>query len=211
MQHYESKETFQSAAMDGVTFVLSKINVKRRLAFNLKMAAKFEALREIYRRRKPFADAYQDALRAAREKARPEIEALMAAEDLTREEATRRCAVKVTFDEEKLDQLVSLTEEAQAYDSRECTPEMVRFFLQSIDGLTIDGEPATPDLLIESGPDALYLEIAAAVSAQMGLSSEEKENLPLAGTSKPPVDGPAIPAPEASLTIAEIAEYAVTT
>src|ERR1700735_4146200 len=158
--NYESKKTFQSTTVPGVSFTLLKINVKRRLQFNLLMAKKFEELRTIYKRRKPIDDEYQDAIKAAREKARPEIEALMETESISREEATKRSKVTLEFPEDKLDLMLTITQEAQEYDARECTPDMVKFFLQSIDGLTIDDQPATDISLINDGPDDLYQEIA---------------------------------------------------
>jgi len=209
--NYESRKTFTSTSIPEVSFTLLKINVKRRLAFNLLMAKKFEALREIYKRRKPFDEAYQSALKAAREKARPEIEALMEAESISREEATKRSKVTLEFPEDQLEQIMAITQEAQEYDARECTPDMVKFFLQKIEGLEIDGAPATADSLIDAGPDDLYQEIAQGISGQLGLTSTEKENLELAGTSEPPVGGPANPEPADSLTTVETVASAATT
>jgi hypothetical protein len=209
--NYESRKTFPSTSLAGVSFTLLKINVRRRLAFNLLMAKKFEALREIYKRRKPFDDEYRAVIKAAREKARPEIEALMEAESISREEATKKAKVTLEFPEDKLEQMLTITNEAQEYDARECTPDMVKFFLQKIEGLEIDGAPATADSLIDSGPDDLYQEVAQAISGQLGLTNTEKENLTLAGTSEPPAGGPANPEPAASPTIVETVTSAATT
>lgn len=208
--NYESKSTFSSVSMPGVSFKLKKVNVQRRLAFNLAMIEKFEALRAIYRRRKPLEDEYQTASNAARETARPEIEGLMAQESISREAATRRVRTKIEFPEDKLEQLVLVGQEAQEYDARECTPAMIRFFLLSIDGLTIDDQPATADLLISDGPDDLQHEIAAAISSQLGLTNADKSNLASPGTSELPVDGSVIPEPEASPTTVTTAGSAAT-
>jgi hypothetical protein len=48
--------------------------------------------------------------------------------------------------------------------------------LVSIAGLTIDGEPATAELLLERGPDEITKEIVAAVKQQCGLSEDERKN-----------------------------------
>lgn len=209
--NYESTQTFKSTTTPGVSFTLVKINVRQRLLFNLKMAKQFEELRAIYRKRKPFDDAYQDAIKAAREKARPEIDALMQAESLTREDAIKRLKIPLDFAADKLDQMVALIEEADTYDAREVTPELVRYFLASIEGLTIDGEAATAALLIDKGPDELYREIAAAIAQQMGMTPEEKTNLQFAGTSKQPADGSAMADPAVSSTTATTAAHAATT
>lgn len=62
----------------------------------------------------------------------------------------------------------------------EVTPTWVRWGLHAIDGLEIDGQPATVESLIESGPTDLYAEIAAAVRREAGLSEEQQ------GESEPP-------------------------
>jgi len=54
--------------------------------------------------------------------------------------------------------------------------EHLRWGLASIEGLEIDGEPATPESLIESGPEDLLREALGAVRRQAGLSEEERKN-----------------------------------
>lgn len=48
--------------------------------------------------------------------------------------------------------------------------------LRSVEGLTVDGEPATPADAIERGPEALTREIVAAIKHECGLSEEERKN-----------------------------------
>jgi hypothetical protein len=48
--------------------------------------------------------------------------------------------------------------------------------LDRVDGLTIDGQPATAALLIEKGPEALAGEIIAVLKQEAGLSEEERKN-----------------------------------
>jgi hypothetical protein len=48
--------------------------------------------------------------------------------------------------------------------------------LQSVDGLAIDGEPATPSSLIEKGPEALAQEIVGRIRAECHLSEDERKN-----------------------------------
>jgi hypothetical protein len=48
--------------------------------------------------------------------------------------------------------------------------------LKEISGLTIDGEAATVDHLIERGPEALTDEVVEAVQAELTLSDEERKN-----------------------------------
>ena len=48
--------------------------------------------------------------------------------------------------------------------------------LNSVSGLVIDGEEATPELLADRGPEELYREVLAAVIAETGLSQDERKN-----------------------------------
>jgi hypothetical protein len=48
--------------------------------------------------------------------------------------------------------------------------------LVSMDGLTIDGEPATAAQLLEKGPEKLTREIIGAIKEQFGLSEAERKN-----------------------------------
>jgi hypothetical protein len=68
-------------------------------------------------------------------------------------------------------------------------PAWIRWGVDSISGLTIDGTPATIDSLCESGPSDLTEEIFLAVIAESGLSTPETKNLELPITSDAPVDG----------------------
>lgn len=48
--------------------------------------------------------------------------------------------------------------------------------LQAVEGLTIDGEVATPSLLIDKGPELLAREIAGRIRAECHLSEDERKN-----------------------------------
>lgn len=52
----------------------------------------------------------------------------------------------------------------------------LKWGLQSIDGLVIDGAPATTDSLIEKGPEALVSEAATLIRKEAGLTEEEVKN-----------------------------------
>jgi hypothetical protein len=52
----------------------------------------------------------------------------------------------------------------------------VRWGLEEIRGLEIDGLPATTESLIESGPEELFLEALAAIKAECGLTENERKN-----------------------------------
>ena len=48
--------------------------------------------------------------------------------------------------------------------------------LLEVDGLAIDGEPASPESLIEKGPMELAAEIVERIKAECGLSESERKN-----------------------------------
>jgi hypothetical protein len=48
--------------------------------------------------------------------------------------------------------------------------------LMTVEGLTIDGEAATPALLIERGPADLAAEILARIKRECGLTEDERKN-----------------------------------
>src|ERR1039457_4758233 len=48
--------------------------------------------------------------------------------------------------------------------------------ITKVEGLTIDGVDATPDLLVERGPEDLVREAATLVRSQLGLSEDERKN-----------------------------------
>ena len=48
--------------------------------------------------------------------------------------------------------------------------------LRGLDGLTIDGEPASKELLIEGGPERLTKEIIEAVKSEIFLTESERKN-----------------------------------
>jgi hypothetical protein len=52
----------------------------------------------------------------------------------------------------------------------------IRWGLEEIRGLEIDGVPATAESLVESGPEDLFLEVLAAVIAECGLVENERKN-----------------------------------
>jgi hypothetical protein len=54
--------------------------------------------------------------------------------------------------------------------------EYLRWGLEAIEGLRIDGEPADAEGLAERGPEDLCREIVARIRAESGLNEEERKN-----------------------------------
>lgn len=52
----------------------------------------------------------------------------------------------------------------------------VEWGLRAVEGLSLDGAAATPEMLAEAGPEELFREALAAVRAETGLSAAERKN-----------------------------------
>ena len=52
----------------------------------------------------------------------------------------------------------------------------VKWGLRAVEGLRLDGEQATPELLAETGPEELFREALDAVRAEVGLTPNERKN-----------------------------------
>lgn len=60
--------------------------------------------------------------------------------------------------------------------AREIDREYLAWGLMRVEGLLLDGQPATPERLIAVGAEELSREALAAVKAECGLSEEERKN-----------------------------------
>ncbi len=80
----------------------------------------------------------------------------------------------------KIEFLEASGNERDEVDARLLTAEVDRLYLlwglRAVSGLEIDGQCATPELLAEAGPEALFREALAAVKETCGLSEEERKN-----------------------------------
>jgi hypothetical protein len=63
-----------------------------------------------------------------------------------------------------------------AWLSNEIDRIYLRWGLVSVEGLMIDGEPATPEKAIEVGPEDLSREILEAIRAETSLTADERKN-----------------------------------
>jgi hypothetical protein len=52
----------------------------------------------------------------------------------------------------------------------------VTWGLQELTGLEVDGVTATPELLVNTGPEDLFREIVSQIKAECGLSESERKN-----------------------------------
>jgi hypothetical protein len=81
---------------------------------------------------------------------------------------------------QKIEFLDAGTETRDRIESSVLGAEIDRMYLewglQSVEGLTIDGEFATPALLIAKGPESLAREIVGRIRSECHLSEDERKN-----------------------------------
>lgn len=80
-------------------------------------------------------------------------------------------------------ELLKINDEAALLSQSQLKPAYIRAGLVSVEGIEIDGVPATVETLIESGPVELVNEIYDACVKASGLGAEETKNSQSPGTS----------------------------
>jgi hypothetical protein len=169
--NYLSTESFESKAFPGVTVKLKKMSQRRRAEFNINMAPLLAKARSLAIANEPIEQEYAEHLKAC-------------------EIAKENGAVELpVFPDDKMDQLGKAWTEQRRFEQDEMAPPLLRWGVASIDGLTIDGKPATVESLIDAGPPELTEEITAEVTRVMRLSSAEIKNSGSPTTSGAVADG----------------------
>lgn len=74
-------------------------------------------------------------------------------------------------------------EVAAALAASEIDRVYVSWGLAGVEGLEIDGRPATAELLLDAGPESLVSEALALIRREAGLSEEERKNFESHSTS----------------------------
>jgi hypothetical protein len=82
---------------------------------------------------------------------------------------------------EQMDQVLAAGESEIAAAERatvaaEADAACLRWAVAEVQGLEIDGQPATVESLLASGPEELVCEVLSAVRAELGLNEEERKN-----------------------------------
>jgi hypothetical protein len=169
--NYLSTESFESAVFPGVRVQLRKMSQKRRAQFNLAFAALLRKERDMAVAREPLEQEYLAFVKASEQAKAAGTEA------------------PPEFPEDKLDQLGKAWAEQRLFNQDEMTGPLLKWGVQSIDGLSIDGAPATADSLIEAGMPELADEIAHEITRVMRLSAVEIKNSESPTTSGAVADG----------------------
>jgi hypothetical protein len=85
--------------------------------------------------------------------------------------AVRQATEKIEFNDASGDE----GKMAAAILSVEVDRLYVQWGLKGLEGMLIDGEPATPDSLLDAGPEELVQEALALIKSECGLNESEKK------------------------------------
>lgn len=203
--NYISTEPVESKLFPGVSYTLRRMSVSRRTAFHLAIASYLGKQRDIWHEREPLQADLASVVNEFRvaESKEPLSTSVSVSEYLAERAANPK--IEERFPNEKIQQLMDLFAKEQRLDQDEMQPALVRWGLAKIEGLEIDGSPATVDSLLDAGPLELFTEIAEKISRVMQLSAVEARNLSSPTTSGAPVaeatsDSSASPASSAATT-----------
>ncbi len=185
-----TKFEFQSKVIPGAVVVFRRVTVGSRARYFESLTGYRTKLRELHRKRKPLQDALEAAQEAARAIAKVEVDRLIEAESITREEAEKRVPLAVDFPEDQFFEWADLTDEIARVERDGSGISGLRGQFVSIDGYTMDGNVPTVDELIDGGPQEFVDELVKTANEIAGLSAIERGESPWLGTSQPPVDGP---------------------
>ncbi len=187
---FTSTQAFTSSVDPSVTFTIQKMTRGRRIKFNLQIAPLLEKERMLGAEASD-VDALTDPYRLEAKKAAcscshaseqhdPDSGACLAQD----------CRCKwPTIPSELRAKTADVIGRIKNLEQMEFEPALIRWALVSIEGLVIDGAPATAETLVESGPEDVVSEIVAEIRKLIGLSPEERKNSELPTTSGALADG----------------------
>ncbi len=185
-----TKFEYHSKVIPGAVVVFRRVTVATRARYFESLTGFRSKLRELHRKRKPLADALEAAQEAARAVAKVEVDRLIEAESITREEAEKRVPLDVKFPDDQFLDWADLTDEITRVERDGSGIAGLRGQFISITGYTLNGKVPTVDEIIEDGPQELTDELIKTANEIAGLSATERGESPWPGTSQPPVVGP---------------------
>jgi hypothetical protein len=163
---YTSTITHQSKTDPAISFTVRHLTEGRRIKISLQLADKYDKI---------------DTIRAGVSEIAERVKPLLA--------QAKADGSDVLSNNPDMADLTRKHRQMQSVERDEIIPTFVRALLVSVDGLEIDGAPATVESMIESGPPDLYAEIAKAVKHEMGMDEQETGNSEPLSTSTVQADG----------------------
>lgn len=194
---YTSTIDFESKLIPGVSFKLKKISHGRRIELNQKTAEAFAKIAEIQRELTPVQEDIDRAEAAAKLEPCSCTHPIDAGAKDCHNDKTLRCTVAgCACREPKPDAEIGSYPkkyelEGKIYESvvTDLYPIYSKWGVVSIDGLVLDGAPATMDSILSIGPEGLVPELGEEVQRILKLTPEETLGFKLPTTLGGQVDG----------------------
>ncbi len=161
----KTKETFDSKTVAGVRFTLRVLNNIQRAQRDLQVSEQLATYYEKVRRQ---GRLIQKATASV-----PQLPPDPKEEQIAERRAALEGALANSPDAEEIQRL---DDEANRIYLSTIVPNAIRSAFISIEGIEVDGRPATIDELLTAAPGYLLEEIGSAAEAVSGLTPEEQKN-----------------------------------
>lgn len=178
----------------GVKYTLRKMSHGRRIKLHGATASIVSKQDAINRERWPIREELQKAEDAAKLLPCTCAHEQEEGKD-SHDETSQRCQKegcecrKADFDPDKVQRLIELNNKFLELEYYEMFPAYIRWGVQDIQGLEIDGVPATIDSFLESGNEAMFREVVDEIVRLKDMSPTEQLSFKSPTTSGAPVDG----------------------
>ena len=187
---YKSTIEFESKVAPGVIFILRRMSHTRRIMLNLKAAATFTKINELSTALEPIKEEIERAEAAAR------LEPCTCSHE-DHDSETKRCTVKgcecrLPRPSEEIGGYTAFAK-AQADVFQELInslyPAYIRWGLAEVQGLNIDGKPATAESILDAGDERLVAELGSEIQRLIRLGPDETLGFKQPTTSGAAVEG----------------------
>lgn len=181
---------FESKVCPGLVATFRRASAAARSRVLENASSQRARIRELVRERQPVDDEYRAAIKKAQTSAKVEVDRLIEAESLTRQEAETRVPVHPEIADDRFAEWVRLTDEIGRLEKEGVGWATLGGMLVSIEGFTLDGHVPTAGELIEEADCALTDELVQAANEIAGLTPTERGESPWPGISAQAAAGP---------------------
>lgn len=196
--NYLSTTEYKLKAIPGVTIKLRKMSHGRRMKLNQDAADIFSKIGDVQRELEPIEESIKDAEAVAKTApcSCPEADPPHEHDEATHRCKTAGCECRMPQPDPTLGgypRRAELTSKMFDILVYELYPVYMRWGIASVQGLDIDGVPATADSMVEAMPENVIYEIGGEIQRLIRLSPEEVLSFGSPSTSGAAVDGQAQP------------------
>ena len=174
--NYLTVEKFESSLAPGVSYDLKRVSHMLRMKVNQELSSTFTKLTNIGRERQPLKDEIQRSEEEAKIMPCTCKHDAEAHDKDTGRCTTTPCDCRKPKKPEQgvVDRLEELSAQEITILVSEMWPVRIRAVVKSINGLDIDGKPATVESLLNDGPEPLIAELGGRVNGLFNLSLDQQ-------------------------------------